>query len=342
MVRYRLIFAGSIFFGVASVALVLNQAYSSPPVTATTQPANRSIVTVTSAADTGSGSLRNTLRFAPRDLTVNLQSDRVVNRSDLEVSVPGTVLHGRPQARAQIGGRQTVVTASDVTLRDLEFFGDPDINGRSLLIIGNKKTVSNVVVENVVVHAGGDDGAGCWGRFRNITFRDCTFKSDTYKPCNKALILGADSGTPQPDVGADQGYAATFIRCKIAGCYGNPRCSGGVYVFRDCEIDVTSLGGAILMGAKVNFINCRFNTFAKPADAPYWYCDIGPAPIVVSGRGPNGGERNDNPSPDTIYIENCTINGTPATPAQLCALSGPKGYQELGSVPSNVFRKTPW
>lgn len=339
--RLRLLMAASMACGIAGAALVLSQARSAPPASTTTLPSSRPAIAISSSADDGSGSLRSTLRSAKMNSTIELAGERIVNRSDLILNLPGLTLTGRPQTRSQIGGRQTVVTSNGVTLRDLEFFGDPDENGRSLLIIGNKKTVSNVVVENIVVHAGGDDGAGCWGKFRNITFRDCVFKSDTYNPCQKALILGADSGTPQPDIGADQGYAATFIRCKIAGCYGNPRCSGGVYVFRDCDIDVTALGGAILMAAKVNFINCRFRTFPKPPDAPYWYRDIGPAPIVVSGRDA-AGNRNEYPAPDTIYIENCTINGRPATPAELCALSGPKGYQELGSVPPSVFRKTPW
>jgi len=326
----------TIGIGVAS----LRSQPATPP--AATQPAGRTTVTVTSTADTGPGSLRSALRNAESNTTIRLGSGPIVNKSVLVLSRPGVFLAGEPGTRTRISGRQFSITASRTSVRDLEFFGDPDENGRSLLIISYPGLVSDVDIDNVVVHAGGDDGAGCWGKFRNVTFRNCTFLSDTYAPCQKALILGAEKGTPQPDVRADQGYAATFINCKIAGCYGNPRCSGGVYVFKDCEIDVTALGGAILMEARVNFIRCRFRTFPKPPDAPYWYRpEVGPAPIVLSGLDARG-ERNSNPPANSIYIEDCTINGTPATAAELCSLSSPKGYAGVGTVPANVFRTKPW
>lgn len=336
--RIKALFPVLIVMSAVGVAALLSE----PTPSAASRPAT-SAKAVTSTADNGAGSLRTTIRGAKPDDVISLSTGRIVNKTDLLLDVPGMSLIGTTSTRSQIGGRQTAITASEVTLRDLEFFGEPDANGRSLLIIGKQDFVENVTIENVIVHAGGDDGAGCWGKFRNIHFRDCTFMSDTFKPCQKALVLGADSGTAQPDVGADEGYAATFTRCKLLGCYGNPRCSGGVYVFKDCDINVTSLGGAILMGARVNFIDCRFKTFDKPRDAPFWYrADVGPAPIVISGRGPKGGERNDKPEPNSVYIRGCSINGRPATAAELCSLSSPKGYAGVGSVPENVFRKEPW
>ena len=196
------------------------------------------------------------------------------------------------------------------------------VNGRGIVVFAQSVTLCNLLFT-----AGSDDALGLVGDCRGSLVTGCTFPLawfGTNLP-SKALICytGSSSGAPGPMIGGADGFAGTFIRNDFQG--SAIRIRDGVWRIEGGSITIGQLYGIDMIDpTRANIVGVNFRRIPKPADATYWTG----VPIRLYRH--VDGKYLQTWLASRLYIANCTIDGVPATPQQLCP-----------GVPSYVFRATP-
>lgn len=222
------------------------------------------------------------------------------------------------------------VTQAGQTFDSTEYVGvQTGDQGRGLVLLNAGETT----VFGCNFNPGSDDALGLVGDCKGTLVTGCTFPLRYFGANNpsKALVAytGLQSNVEGPLYGAEHGYAGTFVRNRFDG--SAIRIRDGVWRFEGCDIAIGQLYGIDMIDpCKANIVGCNFRTIAKPADATYW----GGAPAVRVLRHVKNSDGTTKylttSLKSRLYIANCTIDGVPATPQQICP-----------GVPSYVFRTTP-
>lgn len=225
-------------------------------------------------------------------------------------------------------GNMLTVTQPGQTIADAEFiaFTDPTApagtgQGRGVVVAAPRTTVFNTRF----VH-GDDDALGLVGDCRGTLVSHCSFPVNDWRAGHaKALIAYTQpqSQGPGPIYGTADGYAGTFIRNDFGG--GAIRLTDGVWRFEGGDITISHLYGIDMLDpCFANIVGVNFRNIPQPKDASYW----GGVPIRLYRK--VNGKYFKTSLKSRLYIANCTIDGRPATPQEICP-----------GVPAYVFRKTP-
>lgn len=223
------------------------------------------VLTVTSLADSGAGTLREAL---------NQNEPRIIR-----FGVQGTI---QLQSRLRcLAGRVTLDGATapgdGITLQDhgFQFINCSDIivrhlrirvttggaSGDGILLWGKDgKKVQRVLIDHCSVTGATDEVINTWGDVTDATFQWCII-AEGKRPHSKAWLSGAGSD------------GITIHHCLLASCDDrNPKLEGGRYDVRNNVIFGWANNNAtkIRLGARVNLVN---NTYlAGPDSAPQKGC----------------------------------------------------------------------
>ena len=231
--------------------------------------------------------------------------------------------------------RQTSAVISGVEYRGYNGLG---VDGRCVMVFA-----PGVTIFDSVFSPGNDDALAFVGDTRAALVANCIFPANTTRQndSGKALI-GYTNGVIY---GAADGYAATFYRCDFQG--SSIRLSGGVWRFIGCKFAISALGAIGAQDARIDLIDCDFNTIPKPANWTYWYQNGDPCGVRVCAF--VDGKQAASPLLSRFFIANCRLDGKPADGSMLCRRfptavdqrAGRTAYGLAGSVPSTCFLKTP-
>ena len=212
------------------------------------------VITVTTLADDGPGSLREALsakgprivRFAVEG-TIELKSRLRVTEGRLTIdgaSAPGkgiTLLNHGIQFREG---------PDDIIVRNLRIRTlTGGTSGDCILLWGNQGTTcERVLVDHCSLMWATDEVVNTWGEVRDVTFQWCII-AEAQEPHSKAWLSG---------VGSDR---VTIHHCLFAHCLDrNPKLEGGVYDFVNNVVYNwgNNNGAKVESGARVNIVNNVF------------------------------------------------------------------------------------
>lgn len=237
------------------------------------------------------------------------------------VNMPERSLLDRSLVNAPDGGLK--ITDAGAILQSKEIHGvTTGDQGRGVVVFSPRATLHDVRFE-----PGSDDALGLVGDCRGALVSHCTFPLRWFGVNNpsKALICytGPRSDEPGPMIGAEDGYAGTFIRNTFEG--SAIRIRDGVWRFEGGSIAIGQLYGIDMVDpTRANIIGVDFRRLPQPPEAGYW------TGVQIRLLRHAGGKYLQTSLKSRLFIANCTIDGRPATPQEICP-----------GVPDYVFAKVP-
>lgn len=180
------------------------------------------LITVTSLADDGPGSLRAALsERGPRLVRFEVEGE-IALRSRLRIREGAVTLDAGSAPGGGItltGHGLDVVNAEDVILRGLRLIvTEGGASGDGVLLWGKDGGVTRrVLVDRCSIHGATDEGVNTWGRVEDATFRWCLI-ADAAPPHSKGWLSGESCDR------------ITIHHCLLAFCDDrNPKLEGGHY-----------------------------------------------------------------------------------------------------------------
>ncbi len=261
---------------VAQEGIAASRASSSPAATAAEDKAEgfgapskggegSKVITVTSLADSGKGTLREALgQSGPRIIrfgvegTIQLKSR--LRCTTGRVTIDGATAPG-DGITLQDHGFQ-FVNCSDIIVRHLRIrVTTGDTSGDGILLWGKDgQKMQRALVDHCSIMGATDEVVNTWGQVEDVTFQWCII-AEGRRPHSKAWLSGEGSD------------GITIHHCLLANCDDrNPKLEGGRYDFTNNVIYgwVNNNATKVRAGARVNIVN---NTYlAGPNSAPQKGC----------------------------------------------------------------------
>ncbi len=180
------------------------------------------VITVTSLADDGRGSLRAALsEGGPRLIRFGVEGE-IALRSRLRIREGAVTLDAGSAPGGGItltGHGVDVVNAEDVILRGLRLVvTEGGASGDGVLLWGKDGGATRrVLVDHCSIHGATDEGVNTWGHVEDATFRWCLI-ADAAPPHSKGWLSGESCDR------------ITIHHCLVAFCDDrNPKLEGGLY-----------------------------------------------------------------------------------------------------------------